>query len=61
MSKIVQLKTNRRYYDLNEAAKDSITVRELIDLLENENLDAKIVFCNDGGYTYGYISERTIQ
>ena len=61
MANIVQLKTNRTYYDLNEAAKDSITVGELIDLLEYERRDAKIVFCNDNGYTYGYISEKTIQ
>lgn len=61
MPNIVQLKTNRTYYNLNEAAKNSITVGELIDLLEHESRDAKIVFCNDNGYTYGYIREKTIQ
>ena len=57
---MVILKTNRTYYNVKEAANDSITVREFIEHLEgNFNLDDKIVFSNDGGYTYGYINENT--
>lgn len=60
MQRIVTLNTNRYTYDITEASACSITVKELISLLENEDLDAKIVFSNDNGYTYGYINEDLI-
>ena len=61
MEKIAILKTNRSEYSIKEAADYSITVRELIEYLEN-NLDPdnRIVFSNDGGYTYGYITESVV-
>jgi hypothetical protein len=55
------LKTNRSEYNIKEAAVQSITVRELIDYLrDNADLDSRIVFSNDGGYTYGYITESVV-
>ena len=60
MSKIVILKTNRSYYDSKEAAEYSMTVGELIDELEHHPSDAKIIFSNDRGYTYGTIHEETV-
>lgn len=55
------LKTNRSEYNIKEAAVQSITVRELIDYLrDNADLDSRIVFSNDDGYTYGYITERVV-
>lgn len=61
MEKIAILKTNRSEYSIKEAATGSITVRELIEYLrDNLDLDMPIVFSNDGGYTYGYITESVV-
>ena len=61
MEKIAILKTNRSEYSIKEAANGSITVREFIEYLQdNLDLDNRIVFSNDGGYTYGYITEDVI-
>jgi len=56
MQTIVMLLTNREEYDIRDAASRSMTVRQLIDELEcNYDENAKIVFSNDHGYTYGYV------
>lgn len=61
MEKIAILKTNRSEYSIKEAANSSITVRELIEYLEdNLDPDSRIVFSNDNGYTYGYITESVV-
>lgn len=57
----IVLKTNRSYYNCEDAVADSISVRELKELLENYDEDAKIVFSNDNGYTYGYITESVVR
>ncbi len=54
------LHTNRSYYDALEAAENSMTVRELIERLEQEDGDQKIIFSNDNGYTYGTIGEDDV-
>jgi hypothetical protein len=61
MAKVVALKTNREFYDIKDAMNESISVAEFIDLLSYLPQDAKIVFRNDGGYTYGYINEDVIK
>lgn len=61
MEKITILKTNRSEYSIKGAADNSLTVRELIEYLQyNTDLDSRIVFSNDGGYTYGYITESVV-
>lgn len=56
MQTIVMLLTNREEYDIRHAASRSMTVRQFIDELEcNYDENAKIVFSNDHGYTYGYV------
>ena len=61
MEKIAILKTNRSEYSIKEAADQSITVQELIDYLrDNLDMDSRIVFSNDGGYTYGYVTEDVV-
>jgi hypothetical protein len=57
---MVILKTNRTGYSPEQVENSTITVGELIDLLENENRNEKIVLSNDNGYTYGYINENSI-
>lgn len=60
MCKVITLNTNRSYYGINEAIENSITVEELISELQNYPSDMKIVFRNDNGYTYGHITERSL-
>lgn len=63
MARIVILKTNRTFYDKEEAAKHSITLDEFIEILNQQGYDGKekVVFSNDNGYTYGYITESIIE
>lgn len=61
MKQVVALRTNRDYYDVREAAEYSLTVDELIDVLSNYSGDAKVVFSNDNGYTYGVVSDNTVK
>lgn len=58
--RIIVLDTNRTYYDIKGAADDSMTVEELIEELRYLPGDCKVVFRNDGGYTYGYLRDRYI-
>lgn len=61
MNQVVALRTNRDYYDVREAAEYSLTVDELIDILSNYSGNAKVVFSNDNGYTYGVVSDNTVK
>lgn len=58
--RIIVLDTNRSYYNVKDAADDSMTVDELIEALRYLPGDCKVVFRNDNGYTYGYIKDRGI-
>lgn len=59
-TRIITLSTNRSHYNIEGAADESMTVGELIEELRYLPKDCKVVFKNDGGYTYGYISDRDI-
>jgi hypothetical protein len=61
MKPIVTLKTNRDYYDAKECAENSMSVGEFMDMLSNYPNDAKIVFSNDNGYTYGVVGNIAIK
>jgi hypothetical protein len=58
---IVTLKTNRDYYSAKECAENSMSVGEFMDMLSNYPSDAKIVFSNDNGYTYGVVGNIAIK
>lgn len=58
--RIIVIDTNRSYYNVKQAADDSMTVEELIEELRYLPGDCKVVFRNDGGYTYGYLRDRYI-
>ena len=60
MVEIVTLATSRDEYDIRDAARYSMTVKELIDELERMDYHAKVVFSNDNGYTYGYVCRESI-
>ena len=59
-TRIITLSTNRSHYNIEGAADESMTVAELIEELRYLPMDCKVVFKNDGGYTYGYIKDRDI-
>jgi protein-arginine kinase activator protein McsA len=61
METIVKLKVTRDEYDIRNASKYSISVSELVEILERCPQDAKIVFDNDNGFTFGEISPNTIR
>ena len=59
-TRIITLNVNRSHYNIEGAADESMTVEELIEELRYLPGDCKVVFKNDNGYTYGYISDRDI-
>lgn len=59
-TRIITISTNRSHYNIKGAADESMTVAELIEELRHLPGDCKVVFKNDGGYTYGYIEGRDI-
>ena len=61
MGHIVTLKTSRDYYDIKDCAEYSLSVAEIMDILSRCPEDAKVVFSNDNGYTYGIVDNNTIK
>lgn len=61
MEKVVKFKVHRSDYDIRESMKYAISVSGLIEILENCPSDAKVVFDNDNGYTFGEISPNAIK
>lgn len=61
METIVKLRTNRSEYDIRNSAKCSITVEQLIEILERCPRNAKVVFSNDNDYTFGELGVNTIR
>lgn len=53
---IIKLKTGRDTYDKIDAARYSMTAEELIKILSEYPADAKVIFSNDNGYSYGYVN-----
>jgi hypothetical protein len=61
MEKVVKFKTHRSNYDIREAMQYAISVSDLIEILERCPSNAKVVFDNDNGYTFGEISSNAIK
>ena len=61
MGQIVTIKTSRDYYDAKECAEYSLSVAEVMEILSRCPNDAKVVFSNDNGYTFGVVSNNTIK
>lgn len=55
----VFIKTRHNGYD-TEQCGSTLTVKELIEILEDFNEDSPVYFSNDGGYTYGSIKYADI-
>ena len=60
MKTIVVLNTTRTHHRETDAALRTLTVRDLIELLEQYDEDDKVIFSNDGGYTYGRLDWETV-
>lgn len=56
------LQTSRIGYDAGQAEEyeTALTVRELINVLENYDDEMKVYFSNDNGYTYWSVTEDCI-
>ena len=61
MEKIVILRTTRDNYDMRECAETSYSVEQIMDILSRCPKDAKVVFSNNRGYTFGTIDSSTIR
>lgn len=55
----VTLETNRTGYEVDQCG-NTLTVQELIECLSAYDPDAKIYFSNDNGYTYGNITQFSL-
>ena len=60
MANVVIFNTGRDTYGKEEAMNESITVGELIDKLKIMDEDAKVIYSNDNGYTYGFVRSGRI-
>jgi len=52
--------TGHDCYDIEYAKERTMTVGKLIEELSQYDEDDLIVYCNDNGYTYGYITDGRI-
>lgn len=56
----IKIETNRTGYTPNQCG-DTLTVSELISILEQYDDDMPVYLSNDDGYTYGNIGEWDIE
>lgn len=61
MDSVVKFKTHRSDYDIRESMESAVTVSDLIAFLLFLPADAKVVFDNDNGYTFGGITTSCIK
>lgn len=63
MEKVIKLSTRRGniVYDIRQALSDGLTAGELISILEEYPSDAKVVFDNDGGYSYEGVTVKSVK
>jgi hypothetical protein len=58
---VVVIEARREAYSKGEAARGTMSVLELINLLEHYDDDALVVFSHDNGYSYGGVNESDIK
>ena len=61
METVVKLKTNRDFYDIRESMEYAMTVSELIEILKRCPQDAKVIFDNDNGFTFGEVTPNAVR
>lgn len=60
MKDMVYIEAERDCYSPAEAAKKTMTVGELISLLDGYDENTPIILSHDNGYTYGWIKESRV-
>ena len=60
MDKVVTFKTHCKTYDVREAMESAMTVADLKRALDYLPSDAKVVFDNNNGYSFGEITHSRI-
>ena len=58
---VVVIEARREAYSKGSVARRTMSVLELINLLEHYDDDALVVFSHDNGYTYGGVHESDIE
>ena len=58
---VVMIEGRRDDYSAGDLIDNTMTVGELISLLEEYNSDTPVMINNDNGYTYGAIRSHTIE
>lgn len=61
MEKVVTFKTHNNSYDVREVMESAMTVADLKAVLDYLPSDAKVVFDNNNGYSFGEITESRIR
>ena len=59
MDTIVKVITTREDYDVRDSAENALTIEEIIDILTYLPKKAKVVLCNDNGYTFAPVRRST--
>lgn len=60
MTKYITIEARRTAYAPNQIGS-TMTVGELIDMLEQYEADTPVIISNDNGYTYGSLVEEDFQ
>ena len=61
MGKYLMVDTSRRGYTPSQVDQYAFTVEELIEYLKSFDKDSKVLFRNDGGYTYGAVTPGSFE
>lgn len=61
MEKVVTFKTQSNTYDVREAMESAMTVADLKAILDCFPSDAKVVFDNNNGFSFGEITQSRIK
>lgn len=59
METIIKVITSREDYDIRDSAESALSVEKVIGILTYLPKDAKMVFCNDNGFTFAPIRRST--
>lgn len=56
----LEIDARRDAYRVDDVIRRTLTVGELVDILEGYEDDTPIILSHDGGYTYGALREGSI-
>lgn len=59
MDTIVKVITTKEDYDIRDSAENALTIEEVIEVLKYLPPKAKVVLCNDKGYTFAPVRRST--